>query len=157
MAAFYLSRKQFNNSSRNNTPRAPINSIQLLMYGSCPWYSMLKSWSCYFPEKVAYMYVLFKAHCHVKYILTAGLHHNCEVGQEMLFFLILHTLKVEWRLLSGCFYLQYHSIITSHLYPWTRVVPCRISRGNNNSTWRDVASRMAFTRDETYHAWNCQR
>ena len=33
---------KFKYSSRNNTPRAPINSIQLLMYVSCPWYSMLK-------------------------------------------------------------------------------------------------------------------
>ena len=78
MAAFYLSRKQFNYSSRNNTPHALINSIQLLMYVSCPWCSMLKAEVAIFQKKVAYMYVLFKAHCHVKYILTAGLHHHHE-------------------------------------------------------------------------------
>ena len=32
VAAFYLSRKQFHYSCRNNTPYTPIDSIQLLMY-----------------------------------------------------------------------------------------------------------------------------
>ena len=74
---FNLSRKQYKYSSRNNTPRAPINSIQLLMYDSCPWCSMLKAEVAIFQIKVAYMYVLFKAHCHVvKCILTAGLCSN---------------------------------------------------------------------------------
>ena len=74
---FTLSRKQFKYSSRNNTPRASINSIQLLMYVSCPWCSMLKAEVAIFQKKVTYMYVLFNAHCHVvKCILTTGLHHH---------------------------------------------------------------------------------
>ena len=32
VAAFYLNRKQFHYSSRNNIPHTPIDSIQLLMY-----------------------------------------------------------------------------------------------------------------------------